>query len=185
MKTNKNIIALILIIIFLGIIFLLDLPIYNKMALLNDKLVKEKADLVSQQELLAKVEQLRGVYDDYQNQLKKAYYILPKNKEIPNLIVQFEALASENGLILEEINFVEEESKKRSDSEQTQSSPVGYKDINVILKLVGEYPAFASFLKALEYNVRIADVNSIELSSEKGDETSGFSYNVKLKVYYQ
>jgi len=185
MKTNTSIIALILFIAFLGIVFLLDLPAYNKVVFLGDKIAQEKATLVGRQELLAKVEQLKGVYDDYESQLKKVYYILPKNQEIPNLIVQLEALASENGLILEQVDFIKEESKQRSDPEQPQSSSVGYKNINVALKLVGEYPAFTSFLEALEHNVRIADVNSIELSLEKGSETSGFSYDVKLKVYYQ
>lgn len=193
--TKKNIIILALVFAFLAILFLLDWPAYNKATLLKDEVKRHQQLLAEQEELLIKVNQLKQVYESHKNEIKKVYYVLPLEKDIPNLIVQFEALASENGLILEGLDFVEPivVKKRRVAAEEklaVQEKPKPYKQLDVSLKLSGSYQSFKSFLGALEYNVRLMDIESINFSSEKKEteEVEGaelFSFDVSLKVYYQ
>jgi len=107
---------------------------------------------------------------------------LPPEKDIPGLIVQFEALASENGLILESLNFIERTIKKTGEAEEEKKD---YKSLAVFLSLTGNYKSFENFLKALELNVRLMDIKSIEFSSEKIEEEGIFNFNVDLEVYCQ
>ena len=146
-----------------------------------------KNSIIEKEEFLVKIDQLKQVYDSRKEAIKKASYLLPIEKDIPGLIVQFEALASENGLILESINFIEKTKKRASTGGGEAAVMPGqiYKTLNVSVELYGSYASFRSFLEAIEYNVRIMDISSINFSSEKSEESSAFNFNVELEVYYQ
>lgn len=169
--SKNNLIIIVLLIAFIAILFLVDWPAYNKFVFLNSETERYKNLLEEEKELLAKVNQLKEIYESREDELKKVYYSLPAGKEIPNLIVQFEALASENGLILESLDFTEQESRKT---------------LSVSLSISGTYQSFESFLEALEFNVRLMDVQSIDFSSAETEVGSSiFTFDVKLIVYYQ
>lgn len=184
----KNIIPIILILVFVGILFLLDLPAYNKVAFLRDEVKRHKELLKEKEELLIKVDQLKQVYNSRKDEIDKVYYTLPSGKDIPNLIVQFEALVSENGLILEKLNFLEDKviAKAGLDEDEIDETraPEEYKSLGVSLSVSGTYESFKSFLEALELNVRLMDIKSINFSSQK-EEGSIFTFNIELKTYYQ
>lgn len=192
---KKNFILIISVLIFLGIVFLLDLPAYNKFAFLSGEVEKYSKLLEEREEFIVKVAQLKDVYESRKSEIKKAYYSLPFEKDIPNLIVQFEALASENGLILENLNFFEEKPKKTSAVEWTEggAEPLPeieprktYKVLKVVLGATGSYQSLRGFLGALEYNVRLMDVKIIEFSSEEKEFEQGlFTFDIQLEVYYQ
>lgn len=171
---KKNIIILILVLAFIGILFLLDWPIYNKFVFLNSEVERYENLLEEEKGLLVKVNQLKEIYESREDELKKVHYSLPAGKEVPNLIIQFEALTSENGLILESLDFTEQESRKTD------------KSLSVSLSISGTYQSFESFLEALELNVRLMDVQSIDFSSAETEAGSSiFTFDVKLEVYYQ
>lgn len=177
MTANKNIIiTIVLFLAFVVVLISLDLPFYNEVASLRSEVKQAKDYIKEKEELLIKVEQLKQVYDSRKEALKKAFYLLPVEKDTSSLIVQFEAMASENGLILENIGF----------TEKIGRGATTYKTLKTSLELYGSYTAFKSFLGAIEYNVRIMDISSIEFSFEETEEgSSGFSFNVELEVYYQ
>lgn len=183
----KNLIIIVLLIAFIAILFLLDWPTYNQNALLRGRVKMFKQALEEKKELVVKVNQLKEIYESHKDELKKVYYVLPFEKDIPNLIVQFEALASENGLILEEIEFaqIKTEAKSSKKGEGTEEKKEkDYKELGVSLGLNGTYESFKGFLEALELNVRLMDIKSIKFSFQK-EETSIFSFSVDLEVYYQ
>lgn len=202
---KKGIINFILILVFVAVLFLLDLPIYSKVNFLRGEIKKNNGLLKEKQELLAKVNQLKGVYESRQDEIKRAYYVLPQEKDVPNLIVQFEALASENGLILEGINFikktvkptvVEAEEPGLGGTTPTQIPGAeprkNYETLEISLSLNGSYQSFRSFLEAIELNVRLMVIKSIDFTSEAKKEKTeteaggeGFTFNINLEVYYQ
>jgi len=115
---------------------------------------------------------------------------LPQRQEIPELIVQLEALASENGLILESLDIKEKKRATETNEKKAAVSSQISSQINILeisLALSGSYPAFKGFLEALEYNVRIMDVQKIEFSFKKGQEEGAafLGFNLDLLVYYQ
>ncbi len=174
---NKNIIVtIVLFLAFVVILISLDLPFYSEVTSLRGEVKQARNFIKEKEELLIKVEQLRQVYDSRKEAINKTFYLLPVEKDTPGLIVQLEAMASENGLILEGISF----------TEKVEKGVATYKTLKVSLELYGSYMAFKSFLEAIEYNVRIMDITSIEFSPEEAEEGgSGFSFKVELEVYYQ
>lgn len=185
---KKNIIVLISILIFVAILFLLDLPTYNKAAFLRGEVKSYQNFLEEKEELLAKVNQLKQSYESRKDEIDKIYYVLPFEKDIPNLIVQFEALASENGLVLESINFKEAAVRAATSGEAAtaEARPKGYKTLNVSLKAGGNYQSFVAFLGALEFNIRLMDIKSIDFSAaQAGEDSSLFIFDISLEVYYQ
>lgn len=178
---KSNIIIFILILVFIGIVLLLDLPVYSKFAFLNGEIKRQEQLLKDKQEVIAKANQLKEDYDTYKDELKKVSYALPSGKEIPNLIVQLEALVSENGLVLESLNFVEEAKKTKGETELSMP----YKSLGVSLSTIGTYESFESFLKALELNIRLMDIKLISFSSGKSEVEGVFTFSVDLIVYYQ
>lgn len=177
----KNIIILILVLVFIGIVFLFDLPAYNKFTSLNKEIKWQEQLLEDKEAVIVKTNQLKQDYDTYKDELKRVTYVLPSEKEIPNLIVQFEALVSENGLVLESLNFLEEEAKKAKEGE----TPAPYKSLQVSLSATGTYESLESFLKALELNIRLMDVKLVDFSSKQSEMEGLFTFNINLIVYYQ
>lgn len=188
MTVNKNIIVtVVLFLAFIVVLISFDLPFYSKVASLRGEVKYAKNSIIEKEELLVKIDQLKQVYDSRKGAISKAFYLLPIEKGTSSLIVQFEALVSENGLILKSINFTEK-IKKRTPTGGDEVAVVPgqiYKTLKVSVELYGSYASFKSFLEALEYNVRIMDINSISFSSEKDEESSVFNFNVELEVYYQ
>ncbi len=184
---KKNIVILIFILVFIAILFLLDLPAYNKVTSFREELKKHQDFLKEKEEIVAKVDQLKQVYESRQNELKKVLYVLPVEKDLPNLIVQFEALSSENGLILEGLNFVKQAATTRSaaaeDVETEIESQRDYKTQEISLSVSGSYKSFKSFLEALELNIRLMDIKSINFKAQ--GEGAGFTFDILLEVYYQ
>lgn len=187
---KSNIIILILILGFVSILFLLDFPVYNKVTFLSNE-IKAKEDLLEQiQELVAKTNQLKQIYEGRKNEINKVYYAIPFEEEVPNLIVQVEALVSENGLILETLDFTGQSNSKRktargSAQEEESISIESYKIFDIFLSVNGGYKSFTSFLKALESNVRLMDIKSIAFSSDDDEGVQGFfTFDIELKVYY-
>ncbi len=192
---SSHIVIIILVVAFIGVVAFLDLPAYNKVSLLQKEIKISGDFLQERQELLIKVNQLKGIYESHKNDIDKIYSVLPLKKGIPDLIVQFEALAAENGLILEKINFTEKPVQKSTNTgagggenpQASQESQIDYKTLVVPLSLSGSYESFENFLKALELNVRLADIKSIDFSFSQGTlaGSSILNFKINLEVYYQ
>ena len=201
----KGIITIILLIVLVAIIMFFDFPAYNKVNFLKNEIEKYEQFLTEKEELLVKVVQLKEIYESREEEINKVYYALPSSTDIPNLIVQFEALASENGLILGNLSFSQVEAAKKTNrvtwgggaEEETAAVEVealgSYQNLGVSLSLTGSYKSFKSFLKALEYNIRLMDIKSIGFSSaeaEKGEEEEEvgvptYTFAVSLEAYYR
>lgn len=200
----KGIITIILLIVLVAIIMFLDLPAYNKVGFLKNEIEKYEQFLEEKKELLVKVGQLKEIYESREEEINKVYYVLPPSADIPNLIVQFEALVSENGLILGNLSFSQVKAVKKAgkvtwggEAEETAAVEVEalgtYQNLKVSLSLTGSYQSFKSFLKALEYNIRLMNIKSISFSSakvEKGEEGEEIgipthTFAVSLEVYYR
>ena len=180
---KKNAIILISVLVFIAILFLLDLPAYNKASVLRSEIKKHQDLLEEKKELAIKVNQLKQIYESRKSEIENVYYSLPSVEDIPGLIVQFEALVSENGLVLEELDFFEKKVKKTEEVERKN-----YKTLEVTLSATGKYQSFKSFLEALELNNRLMDIKIIQFSSEETEEILGtgfLTFDVRLEVYYQ
>lgn len=184
----KNFIILILILGFVGVVVFLDLPGVQNILNLRKEIKAQKQAFIEKQELVSKIESLKEVYEMHGEELKKINYILPSGEDVPNLIIQLEALALEGGLVLEDIGFSvysEESATKTRGAAQEEKIVKDYQALLINLKLIGGYSAFKNFLKAVEENIRLMDIISVNFSTTSKEMTSFFEFNLNLKTYNQ
>lgn len=185
----KNIIVFILILILIAVVVFLDVPKLQQILNLRQQAEEQKEIFLEKQNLLVKIEELSKSYQEGKKNLEKINHILPSGQDIPNLIVQLEALAFEGGLVLENIRFSLPEEKKAGRAQEVRTKKEvaleDYNSLTVDLSLIGDYSAFKNFLKAVEDNIRLMDITSISLSPEAREESQLFNFNLQVKTYYQ
>jgi Tfp pilus assembly protein PilO len=177
-------------------------PTYSEIKNITQEIEVKEDTLEKKQRLVADIEKLVNQYEDIKGRVNKVFYALPNEAEIPNVLVQLESLASENGMIFESLKFSKVrqsvQNKTASESSAASSSEVAdqqnvveqIKSVSIDINLTGSYENFKDYLKSLENNIRIMDITSISFSSssgssEEGEVSDNFSYSVQLKVYYQ
>lgn len=107
-------------------------------------------------------------------EVKKLDQVLPEEKDIPGLFVQFQALAAKHDFQLLSIN-ISEDSFRGANLDKSQK----IKRLNISLNLTGgDYSEFKEFLESIELNLRIFDINATYFTP--GSD----SYSLNLFTYY-
>jgi Tfp pilus assembly protein PilO len=185
----RDIILIILILIFAAMVILLDIPGVQGVLQTRKEIETQKQVLLDDQDFLATVKELSQAYRANRENIDKIDLILPTKEDIPNLIVQVESLVFEQGLILDKLEVA-------TPTEQTgtinpedvrvkkETSTAKYQTLTISLGFTGDYSALKNFLKATEENMRLIDIDSISVSPES--ESIGiFKFDLSLKTYYQ
>lgn len=183
---RRNLIIIILLLAFVAVVVFLDYPLYKEVKSFRKGLEIKQEELRGVEELLVKIKELKAIYEENKDEAKRAFYAIPSGEDLPNLIVQLEALASINGLILEKVDFGQpaaEGVKWGPGGEEKEIVVKEYKTMNVTLEVTGTYESLKSFLKSVEENIRLMDITSINFSASA--EGGAFSFGVSMNVYYQ
>ncbi len=198
--SKKNIIGLISFIISLALIFIFILPLFSSVKVMYLDLDQKRQQIEKLKELLDKVKKMEQSYGSVSEEVEKVLLTLPEEKDLPQLLVQFEKLALNNGLLLESIEFGEISKKEKKDfirdiedrSELNESKKILFTFPNsfISLQIVGSYSAFINYISALEKNVRSMDIYSIKFASGNTMRNlfgnSGiFEFNLGINVYYK
>jgi len=174
---------------------------------------QSRQDLIFWQKKIVEIEEARQKYFEFKTEYEllraeetKIMNALPEEGDLPGLLVQLEALASRNGLILNSINFIYPEKSIQSampaygyDGEESaaisasgskaqSSSLANAKTLTIDIGLSGNFTALRNFLREIENNLRLTDVDNISFSSASaGQEITGSSgkLSIKLMVYYK
>lgn len=115
--------------------------------------------------------------------------ILPFDEKKADLLSSLDSLASANGLIALKIIFVEnnEISNAQQDAAKVALKNNDFSSKNIKMSLRGSYGAFKSFLAAVEKNLRVMDIVSINFLNnsfeEKAGERNMYTYNIEIKTY--
>ena len=196
MFSKKNIITIICFLVALGIIIFPMALIWQSVKSLKKEVGEKKAALAIVEDLVVSTNQIKK-WGTIEKEAAKIFLAVPEQKDIPGLLVQFEALASANGLVLESVNFGQiNEAAKRGAlgvnwdaSEETGQKPKGpFQELKIDLSLSGAYIAFKNFLGALENNIRAVNVSSIDFSGQRALEEASsdfFEFHLKVVVYYK
>jgi Tfp pilus assembly protein PilO len=173
----KNIFIAILILGFIGSILFLDIPMVQNI-LSTKKEIKIQQDLLQEKSnFIETVTKLVEKYIGNEDVFKELDLILPDNQDVPGLIVQLEALANDNGVILNDVSFTEEDDEKKISD---------YKTIKINLKLNGSYEALKNFLITAENNIRLVDIDSISFGASANEKNNtSFDFDLILNTYYQ
>ncbi|MFA5021889.1 MAG: type 4a pilus biogenesis protein PilO [Patescibacteria group bacterium] len=138
---------------------------------LNQDLNKRQNYLSNLQKLIANYQKIS------QEQVAKLSEILPPKEDIPDLFIQLQNLAQEQNLLLSSISINEV-----PDTAQAKNANSQIKKLSISLNLIGgkgdSYSEIKQFLAALEYNLRLFDVNSVYFSPDSP------SYTINIFTYY-
>lgn len=146
------------------------------------RFVADSLSLRSMEEEGAKLREQNATFDRLQKAMKnvrpeelaKIDRIVPSGRDVPHLILELEALASETGILLKDVAL--QEGKGDSD----KSLPKGVKSIDLVVTVTGgDYATLKRFLEAVEKSGRILDVRNFTFS--RGLQ----SYTINVQAYYR
>lgn len=210
---KKVIFSLISFVIVIILVFIVIIPFWDALGVARAKIINKEIELENVKQLVTKIEQLKDSYNETESEAQKMFLALPKEKDIPNLLIQFQALANNSGLLLESISFGELEQQKGKQNsfysgdnlgeailnqsdivEKSQEITSSLRSLGVDLSIVGSYEEFKDYLSSLSDNIRSMDVKTISFnapSSQKTGENTvtneeeNYSFSLSVVVYYQ
>ncbi len=194
-ETTKRNLSLILVFFLLALVvfFNFSWPALLKTIDLNDSLKFAKDEYARQTKSVQLAKQIVDRYKNLTNVNQMISLSLPKTDELYNVLVQLQRTSADSGLLIQNITI----KMPTASSSQTSGTAAAKESslikptqtINLDLSLIGTYESFKTWLNAVETNIRLMDVASINftsvLSGEKSTTTNLFNYRVNLNVYYQ
>lgn len=197
-ETTKRNFSLILTIIF----FLISLiaffnytwPALLRVLDLNDSLKLIKEEYTRQNKSLQIAKDIINQYKNLSNVNQMISLTLPKTDELFNVVAQLEKISSESGILIQNITI--KPPLQSATSTAASASAGGSKEslissvqsINVDLSMVGTYESFKTWINAIETNIRLMDITSINFTGMVASEktsTNIFNFRVNLNFYYQ
>ena len=161
-----------------AITFWILLPLWHSAQAALELKKENENNLAQREKLTANLERLIGQYNERASDLTSFSKAIPQGQNIPELLVNLEALASENGLIFSGVNFKPKDLKAPN-----------IKTLIMEVKVKGSYPAFQSYLKAMEKSLRLFDVTSVSFNGvapgQANINLNNLEFNLLVNTYYQ
>jgi Tfp pilus assembly protein PilO len=158
-------------------------------------LAQEQAKVTLRESELSSVQTLIADFEAKKADLQVLDEALPEAPQIPELLANFDALTKQSGLFLTSVNL----QPVLTDASAVQigtptvprlsvlPSPQG-KNMGIIqasLSLKGAYVNLKTFFAGLEQNLRIMNVQSVQIKSTSEEHPETKDITIVLQVYYQ
>lgn len=193
-QTRNQFIAAILIIIIVLVIWFLLWPQYQSYKNIGIELEEVEKKMITQQSILEKIDQLIESYNESSEKYEVLQKALPVSPSVPKLITSLEQMTVKSGLLLGKLQVTEVidpnantvissgEEVEEEPSEKIFTKPK-IVTIKVDMAVEGSPEAFVGLLDALEKNLRILDVQILDIQAEEGLNTQLF--DMVIETYYQ
>lgn len=156
------------------------IPKYNDIQNLRGKRSALDGLLEEEKQAVEAVKQLIRQYNSISDVKAGLAITLPDEEETASMINQFRGIASSNGILMTALSIRPLSIKPTGKEEIVR--PLGTLRVN--LGLIGDYNSFKEYLKAIETNVRLMDVQSIQIQNA-GLNNGPYEYQVEVDTYYQ
>lgn len=174
MNPNKKYIGAGLIAIAIILFWALALPLYNRISDL-DVAVRERENLFnSRNAIIANIQELNKEYQKRISDVAKMSAIIPSKKSVAEVLSALNDISTKNGIQL--INSAINGQKSNDDTSL-------YDLLTLDINLSGSYIALTNFLKALESNLRLVDITSVDATAGTGN-SAALNFIVKGNAYY-
>jgi hypothetical protein len=170
----STIISIILLLASVGIFFGYINPTYTNAQNLSSQLGEYEQALSNSKQLLAERDTLISKLNTFnQGDIDKLQTLLPDSVDSVTLIIEIDSIASQFGMHIRDFTT----------SDQGQTGALGvdtspYGTLSLTFTTTASYPTFVAFLKALENNLRLIDVDSITFSSSSNNSVYDFTLGV-------
>lgn len=173
------------------VFILLAFPLYQKITATREEIKTKQAE---EENLKARIESLKELEANYKTAKEKSKMIelaLPNEQQMPEILVQLENIAGETGMSFTEITpaSLKGTSPKAGKSSSPQietgtSRAKGiYKAVPLTVKIAGNFSGLKNYLKAIEKNIRILDLEAISI--EKSTTEKVLNISLALNAYFQ
>lgn len=172
------VLPIILVMAALAVTFWVLLPLWQNTQAALELKKENKNNLAQREKLTANLERLIGQYNERAGDLASFSKAIPVGRNISELLINLEALASENGLIFSGVSFKPKDLKAPN-----------VKTLIMEIRVKGSYPAFQNYLKAMEKSLRLFDVASISFNGvapgQANVNLNNLEFNLLVNTYYQ
>lgn len=155
----------------IGMIFFITWPLYQRITNVQASISSAMGQIEVTQNLLTVLDQLEKQFGALQSDVQKVEVAIPKEEQLPELLVMMPLLVAQNGLKLTSIDF---------GSPAQESS---YRTVTISIVASGSYLNMQAFLRAIEQNLRIIDI--VTLGVSPGDSKDDYGFDFVLKTYFQ
>lgn len=192
----------ILIGVSIGVFLMFTSPFYKEVNSLRSEVTAYNEALNNAKALEAERDKLTQKYSSISPaNLEKLQKLLPDSVSNIRLILEIEKLAAPYGMVLKDVTYdalkpeaemeangITNNTKTNNNNNDTLSNKE-YKAWDLGFSVQGNYYNFLNFVRSLEKNLRIVDMNSIEFSSESEGglsptSSNNYKYNFKIKTYW-
>lgn len=168
-----------------GIAFFI-VPTYNSVKDLRAQEADFKSVLANARKLEEQRSALEKKYGSFnETQLGQLATMLPSNPENVKLILELDAVASQYGMVLQNVK-IEDPSNAASSSAVPRPGTATNSDIgnlNINFSVAGPYSSFTSFIKTIEKSLRIIDVQKVTFSPIDA-KSPNYQYSVSVRTYW-
>lgn len=190
-RLSSLVLSLILILVAFVIFFSFAKPAYQEVQTIRAEKESRQAFIDSKRNIIKQVQNLIKAYEE-DAELKDAQAAVelsfPAKSEIADALTQISGLLKLNNLTLESVNISEIAAPQKKTSTNNSNSISAVKAFNKVsfdVDLLGTYENFKKFLGNLEANIRIFDIEQLDLRPLATKGTNLYSASLKINAYYQ
>jgi hypothetical protein len=191
----KNVIAIILIFVTIGLFYTYVGPTYQEIKTLQTEKAQYDEALTNSKKITASAEELLAKYNSFSPEdLGRLGKLLPDYVDNIRLIIEIDSLASKYNMVLKNVQISSPATPSESANVSNQALPgdiTSYGGVDLSFDVSGSYGAYREFIKEIEHSLRILDVIEVSfvpqvLSSEDKQKTLSEFYIFKtvLKTYW-
>ena len=178
----KLIIPIILILIAIGTFFVYTEPRYQEVVGYKAQVAEYDQALNNEMKLEQDRDALSNKYHsfplDAEQRLEK---MLPVNADNIRLVIDLQKIAVANGVNVVSTQFDSSMATDTSSGVDARGPQTDYGVFDREFSVDGPYENFLQFLRAMESNLRIIDVQAITFSSDKKND---YTFDIKVKTYW-
>lgn len=150
---------------------------------------KELSSMLStHKKLSAEVSKLQAKHKSFPvEDVKDLEILLPDDVDNIRLVLEIEKRATSLNLVLDDIDFEAPSQTSLNSDEREKFEENSYESFSLSFSVNGRYDNFLKFIKDLERNLRIIDIESISFSSidnSKDPTNNIYKFNMKVKTYW-
>ena len=180
-RTISLLLSLALLIVAVAVYTFFVRPAYDEIILLRGELSSKNQFLQEQKNAIGRVNELILQYRGAGKLQDTISLSLPLAENLSSVFDQLRILASMNGLLVEIFNV--KPLALQSLARGPLVKNVGTLELSV--RLVGSYGAFKDFLRNLENNIRVMDLQTVRVEHVGAGGSDLFAYNITVNTYYQ
>lgn len=168
----KPIIATVCFCLALLMILFLVWPNYQDFRQTRQKIERAQVEIQRGEEYVSELQTYSERLEKKQSAMDKVSSSLPSEPGVPALLNFIRSTANDYGLTLKEIGSVSRDPFKED---------INKVEMNVIV--VGSYPSFKTFVRAVENSSRIIDIKNLSFRTPEDEEDSP-RFQLRLVTYY-